>query len=219
MPQLFKPSTNTLARVSLFGALGAVAFLLWLLAAFAGSGWITRENVPRTQPVAFSHEHHVGADGIDCRYCHTSVERSAFAGIPPARTCMNCHAQIWATSPALAPVRESMRTDRPIRWTRVHDLPDFVYFHHGIHVQKGIGCSTCHGRVDRMPLTMQVVSLQMRWCLDCHRRPERWVRPRAEVFSMEWQPPPEQAALGRKLVAQYGIAGSALLTSCDVCHR
>lgn len=218
MPQLFKASTNTLARVSLFGALLAVALLLWLLAAFAGSPWVTRATVPRAQPVEFSHQHHVGANGIDCRYCHTSVERSRFAGVPPTRTCMNCHSQIWATSPALAGVRESFRTDRPIPWIRVHDLPDFVYFHHGIHVQKGIGCSTCHGRVDWMPLTMQVVSLQMRWCLDCHRRPENWIRPRAEVFSMDWEPS-DQAALGPKLVRQYGVAGPELLTSCDVCHR
>jgi hypothetical protein len=161
----------------------------------------------------------VSDDGIDCRYCHTSVEKSSFAGIPSTKICMNCHSQIWAGSPMLEPVRESFRSGRSLEWTRVHNLPGFVYFDHGIHVNKGVGCSTCHGRVDRMPLTWRENSLYMEWCLECHREPERFVRPRAEVFNMDWQPPQnktDRLALGRKLVQEYGIQK---LTSCSVCHR
>jgi hypothetical protein len=154
--------------------------------------------------------------GIDCRYCHTFVEEAAVAGLPPTKTCMNCHAQIWAESPMLEPVRASWRTDTSLAWVRVHDLPDFVYFDHSIHVQKGIGCVTCHGRVDEMPLMWRQHSLLMEWCLECHRAPERFVRPRAFVFSMDWQPAEDQLTLGRKLVQDYHIAK---LTSCSVCHR
>jgi hypothetical protein len=158
----------------------------------------------------------VSDDGIDCRYCHTSVEDSSFAGIPSTKICMNCHTQIWADSPILEPVRESFRTGSSIEWTRVHNLPGFVYFDHSIHVKKGIGCATCHGRVDQMPLMWREHSLYMEWCLECHRAPERFVRPRAEVFNMEWRPPENQLALGRKLVQEYGIES---LTSCSTCHR
>ena len=158
----------------------------------------------------------MGDVGIDCRYCHTSVEVSPFAGIPPVRTCMNCHSQLFTDSPMLGPVREAFRTGEPLRWTRVNDLPDFVYFNHSIHISKGIGCSTCHGRVDRMPLTWQQSPLHMEWCLNCHRHPERYVRPKEQVFSMEWQPPDDQIEMGRKLVKEYGIYSP---TDCVVCHR
>jgi hypothetical protein len=170
----------------------------------------------RQQPIQFSHEHHVGGLGIDCRYCHTSVEVSAFAGLPATETCMHCHAYIWTESPFLAPVRDSFRTGQSIAWTRVHDLPDFVYFNHSIHVHKGIGCVTCHGRVDRMPLLAKAQSLQMEWCLECHRAPERFVRPREFVFRMDWQPQEDQLTLGRRLVQDYNIAR---LTTCSTCHR
>jgi Cytochrome c7 and related cytochrome c len=216
MSQIFHRSTNTFSKVSIFGAVFFLAFLLWLFGALSRSSWATQAGVAREQPVPFSHAHHVGDEGIDCRYCHTSVETSAFANIPPTKTCMNCHSQIWNTSPALEPVRESFRTDRSIGWTRVHDLPDFVYFNHSIHVNKGVGCETCHGRVDKMPLTWQHASLQMEWCLDCHRHPERYVRPREEVFRMGYAPPVDQAELGRRLVAEYKIQS---LTSCSTCHR
>ena len=217
--QIFHRSTNTISRVSLFGAVFFLAFLGWLFGAIQRSAYVTQEGVAREQPVQFSHQHHVGAIGIDCRYCHTTVETSAFAGIPPTKTCMNCHSQIWATSPILEPVRESFRTDKSLEWTRVHDLPDFAYFNHSIHVAKGVGCETCHGRVDRMPLMWQASSLQMEWCLDCHREPERFVRPREEVFTMGWVPPKDQLELGRELVAKYGIRTSFQLTSCSMCHR
>ena len=146
MAQIFHRSTNTLSKLSIFGALFFLVAVLWLLAEINRSSYVTEAGVVREQPVPFSHKHHVSGIGIDCRYCHTSVEKAAFAGIPPTKTCMNCHSQIWADSPMLEPVRQSLRTGRPIEWIRVHDLPDFVYFDHSIHVNKGIGCVTCHGR-------------------------------------------------------------------------
>ena len=219
MGQIFHRSTNFLARVTIFGAVFFIAALLWLIGGYNRSTYNTQANVPREQPVQFSHKHHVGDEGIDCRYCHTSVETAAFAGIPPTKTCMNCHSQIFANSPYLEPVRESWRTDKPIKWARVHDLPDFVYFNHSIHVKKGVGCATCHGRVDQMPLTYQAQSLQMEWCLECHRNPARFVRPREKVFDMEWQYPSNQAEEGAKLVQEYRIRAPNFMTSCNTCHR
>ncbi len=218
MPQVFHRSTNTFSRLSIFGAMFVVAALAWGLALINRSSYVTRAGVARQQPVPFSHRHHAGELGIDCRYCHTSVEQAAVAGIPPTKTCMNCHSQIWVDSPTLEPVRASFRTDRSIDWIKVHDLPDFVYFNHSIHVQQGIGCVSCHGRVDRMNLTWQESSLYMEWCLDCHRHPEQFVRPREQVFNMEWRPPVDQLTLGRQLVQQYHIQVQQL-TNCSVCHR
>ncbi len=216
MPQIFHRSTNTFSKLSIFGAVFIIAAIAAVLTAINRSGYVTEAGVSREQPVPFSHRHHVGGMRIDCRYCHTSVENAAFANIPPTKTCINCHSQIWANSPTLEPVRESFRTEKSIQWTRVHDLPDFAYFNHSIHVNKGIGCSTCHGPVDNMPLVWQEKSLQMEWCLECHRHPESYVRPREEVFNMEYQPPADQVALGSKLVKQYKIQN---LTSCSTCHR
>ncbi len=216
MSQIFHHSTNTLSRLSIFGGIFIVAFLVWAWAELNASTYATRAKVPVEQPVPFSHEHHVGGLGIDCRYCHTTVENSSFANIPPTKTCMNCHSQIWSTAPMLEPVRESFRTDKSIRWIRVHDLPDYVYFNHSIHVAKGVGCTTCHGQVNKMPLMWQESSLQMTWCLECHRHPERFVRPRSEVFSVTYTPPADQLELGRKLVKEYHIQS---LTSCSTCHR
>lgn len=219
MPQIFHRSTNTISRFSIFGALFLLLGLLWVIAAINRSSYVTEQDVTREQPVPFSHEHHVAGLGIDCRYCHTSVETSAFAGIPATSICMNCHSQIWSASDVLKPVRDSFQNGTPIRWTRVHNLPDFTYFNHAIHVQKGVGCSTCHGAVDRMPLMRQEHSLQMEWCLGCHRQPEQFLRPREEVFNMSWQPTGEQLALGRKLMKEYSIKSPAVLTSCSTCHR
>jgi hypothetical protein len=219
MAQIFHRSTNTISRVSIFGAVFFVAGLLWLIAQISRSAYVTTADVVREQPIPFSHQHHVGGLGIDCRYCHTSVEKSSFAGIPPTQICMNCHSQIWSEAEMLRPVRESFRTATPIRWTRVHNLPDFTYFNHGIHVSKGVGCVTCHGRVDQMPLMRQSATLQMEWCLECHRKPARFLRPRAFIFSMDWQPRPEDADLGRRLMQQYQIKSPELLTSCSTCHR
>jgi hypothetical protein len=216
MAQLFHPSTNTLAKVSILGALIIGGGLGAVVTEISSSPYVTRAQDAREQPVPFSHKHHVSGLGIDCRYCHTSVETSAFAGIPPTKTCMTCHSQIWVDSPMLAPVRESYRTNTSLEWTRIHDLPDFVYFNHSIHVAKGIGCDTCHGPVDQMPLTWKEETLQMGWCLECHRAPEEFVRPREEVFNYDYVPPADQLALGRKLVQEYDIQK---LDNCSVCHR
>ncbi len=216
MSQIFHRSANTISRVSIFGAVFLVAGALGLAAQIGRSPWMTEARVAREQPIQFSHERHVAGNGIDCRYCHTSVEQAAVAGVPPTKTCMNCHSQVFSNSPFLEPVRASFDTDHPLRWTRVHDVPDFVYFDHSIHVNKGVGCTTCHGQVDRMPLIWQEHSLQMEWCLDCHRSPERFVRPREAVFRVDYQPPPNQLELGSRLVEEYGIQK---LTSCTTCHR
>ena len=205
MAQIFHRSTNTISRVSVFGGIGFIVVLVGTLAAINRSSYVTEVGVARSQPVQFSHKHHVSDDGIDCRYCHTSVEESSFAGIPSTKICMNCHTQIWAESPILEPVRESFRTGKSLEWTRVHNLPGFVYFDHSIHVHKGVGCTTCHGRVDQMPLMWRENTLYMEWCLECHRNPERFVRPRQQIFNMDWQPPADQIALGQKLVHDYKI--------------
>jgi hypothetical protein len=216
MSQIFHHSTNTLSRLSIFGALFLAAGTLWLILEINRSPYVTQSGVAREQPVPFSHAHHVAGMGIDCRYCHASVETSATAGIPPTKTCMNCHSQIWNQSPMLEPVRESFRTDRSIEWVRVHDLPDFAYFQHASHVNKGIGCSTCHGRVDRMPLMAQAASLQMEWCLECHRNPAKYVRPQDQVFNIAYEAPDNQLELGGELVKKYALKPS---TSCSTCHR
>ena len=156
----------------------------------------------------FSHKHHSGELGIDCRYCHQQVEYLASAGIPPTWTCMTCHSQIWTGAQMLAPVRDSLANDTPLHWTRVNRLPDYVYYNHSIHISKGIGCSSCHGAVD-----------QMEFCINCHRNPAANVRPKAEIWNMEWTPPDNQAALGAKLVADYHIKGAQILTDCSICHR
>jgi hypothetical protein len=216
MAQIFHPSTNTLSRLSIFGAIFILAILGWIVAVLYRSPYLTGVGFAREQPVPFSHKHHVSGIGIDCRYCHVFVEESAVAGIPPTKICMNCHAQIWSTSPMLEPVRKSFRSNQSIAWVRVHDLPDFVYFDHSIHVNKGVGCVTCHGRVDEMPLMWKTKSLLMEWCLECHREPERFVRPREHVFDLAWEPTEDQLTLGRKLVKAYDITSK---TSCSVCHR
>lgn len=216
MPQIFHRSANTLSKVSLAGILLLVGGLIGLAMLLGRSSYVTRAQEYVEQPVQFSHLHHVLDDGIDCRYCHTSVETSPFAGIPPTKTCMNCHSQIWQSAPILEPVRASFREDKPMTWVRVHDLPDFVYFNHSIHVKKGMGCETCHGRIDQMPLTKQQNSLQMEWCTNCHRNPQDYVRPREEVFTMGYRPREDQATLGPKLVKEYNIKPS---TDCSTCHR
>jgi len=216
MPQIFHRSANTLSKLSLAGLLIVVGSLIFTAILVARSNYVTRAHEFVEQPVQFSHRHHVKDDGIDCRYCHTSVETSPFAGIPPTKTCMNCHSQIWNQAPILEPIRASFREDKPVRWVRVHDLPDFVYFNHSIHVKKGMGCETCHGRIDDMPLTLQENTLQMEWCINCHRNPANYVRPRAEIYTMGYKPPVPQSVMGPQLVKEYGIRGN---TSCSTCHR
>lgn len=239
MPQIFHPSMNTFSRVTIFGAVFILAAVGYLAAVVVRSPYVTQAGVVQVQPVPFSHKHHVADDGLDCRYCHTSVETSSSAGMPSTKTCMGCHWQLFADSPMLAPVRESFRTGRPLRWTRVHDLPDYAYFDHSIHVHKGIGCASCHGRVDEMPLMWRSESLLMEWCVNCHRHPAQHVRPREFVFRMESleqlarthlfedylrnnqpqldpQDPNLLFHLRATLVRQYGIREK---TNCSYCHR
>ena len=246
--QIFHRSANSLAKVSIFGGvflLGLVAVVVYTL--MGTSGYLTGQYVVKRQPVPFSHEHHTRGLGIDCRYCHTSVERSAFAGLPPTETCMNCHRQIWTNAELLEPIRASYRDNVPVQWNRVHDLPDFVYFNHSVHIAKGIGCYSCHGKVNRMPLMFQNASLQMQWCLDCHRNPAQNVRPREEVFNLDWEAGRPATYSNRAVNARFlGVSEDKLkeagwspsaadvrrmqanlakdyklqsLTSCSTCHR
>jgi hypothetical protein len=249
MAQIFHPSANTLARVSILGgafaALGAVAVTYMVIQ----SPYQTNVNVVRDQPIPFSHEHHVNGLGIDCRYCHGSVEESYFAGMPPTYTCMSCHSQVWTDAPMLAPVRESLALEKPIEWNRVHDVPDYAYFNHSIHVKKGVGCYSCHGQVDQMPLAWKEESMTMGWCLECHRNPEKHLRPREEIYNLNWSVDADQQAvrdfvqreadpetyqgltadeyvsqeeLGYLLAAMYEVptlGHDTPMTNCAVCHR
>ncbi|MEW5853021.1 MAG: cytochrome c3 family protein [Myxococcota bacterium] len=170
------------------------------------------------QPVEFSHKLHAGDLGMDCRYCHNTVERAHMAAVPPTATCMNCHAKVRADSPRLQMVRDSYANDTAIPWVRVHNVPDYAYFDHSAHLAAGVGCSTCHGRVDQMPRVTQVQPLSMGWCLDCHRDPAPVLRKQADLTNMAWQPPtnvppnpePTQLDTGRKLAPP---------KHCSGCHR
>ena len=222
MAQLFSPRANIHSRVIIFGTVAFVCGLGWATSAIYWSPYTTYVNVAFEQPVPFSHKHHVSEDGIDCRYCHTSVEKSAFAGMPSTETCMTCHSQIWTDAEMLAPVRTSLATNMPLKWNRVHDLPDYVYFNHSVHVTKGIGCSTCHGRVDQMPLIRKTQTLYMKWCLDCHRDPKQYIRPRDKIYDMTWSSPSgaeDREVEAVKLVTQYHVDTSGRLSNCGICHR
>ena len=219
MSQLFHRHSNIYSRLSILAVAAFAALLGGTVGMLNLSGYNTNQDVFVEQPIQFSHAHHVGGMGIDCRYCHTSVEEAAFAGIPPTKTCMNCHSQIWSTAPILEPVRASFRDNVPLQWNRVHDLPDFVYFNHSIHVAKGVGCATCHGPVDRMPLMYQAAPLTMSWCLDCHRDPAPNLRPREQIYNMAWNKPADDPGLAARLATEYKIASVEQLTSCSTCHR
>jgi hypothetical protein len=217
MIQIFPRWFDTIARAVVVGGAFLVPAAALAIGVFYRSDYVTGAHAAAEQPVPFSHAHHVGQLGIDCRYCHASAESSGFAGMPATETCMNCHQQIWAGSDTLGPVRESWTTDTPLRWKRVHNLPGYVYFDHSAHVAKGVGCVECHGRVDTMPLTWQEKPLTMGWCLDCHRDPAPRIRPRAEVFNMMWERGANES--GAALAAKYRIDGARELTSCSTCHR
>ncbi|HET7662724.1 MAG TPA: cytochrome c3 family protein [Rhodanobacteraceae bacterium] len=215
MSQLFPSTFGFYVRLALIAVVVIVTagFLAW-------RGLTDAPNVlnePIEQPVPFSHKHHVGDDGIACRYCHTSVETSKFAGIPPIQTCMTCHSQLYTNQPVLAPLVASWTSGKPLHWNRVNRVPDFVFFNHSIHIAKGVGCVSCHGRIDKMPLTRRAAPLSMEWCLSCHRNPEKHLRPRAVVFDMQWKAKNQQA-LGKRLVREYHI-DKAKLTECSTCHR
>jgi hypothetical protein len=218
MAQVFRPRANKIARASI-----GIVVLSFVVAGYGmwtvwWSPWTTRQYVSLDQPVPFSHQHHVSGLGIDCRYCHTTVEHSSSAGMPSTETCMTCHSQLWTEAPLLEPVRESWITGKPIEWNRVHDLPAFVFFNHGIHVQKGIGCSTCHGPVDQMPLVYQQNTLWMKWCIDCHKDPAAQIRPKSDVFNMAYTPPRDRKESGRNLVKEYHVH-TEQLRDCSMCHR
>jgi hypothetical protein len=217
MAQLFPRAANQIAKASVVvgGVTGTLGLGL-LLFVIPRSGYVTGQKEAREQPVPFYHMHHVGGMGIDCRYCHTSVDKSATAGIPPTKTCMNCHSQIFRDSPTLEPVRASWRNGTSIEWVKVYDLPDFVYFNHSAHVSKGVGCSTCHGRIDRMAYVVQEKSLLMEWCLDCHRQPEKYLRPKKEVYNPAYEAPANQLELGRRLATDYDVKPQV---TCSTCHR
>lgn len=218
MAQIFHPSMRVVSRASIIASLIVIGFIGWVGWDWYRSGYFTGVNVPVEQPVPFSHEHHVNGLGISCGYCHTSVEKAAFAGIPPTHTCMTCHSQIWTGAPMLEPVRASYRTQKPLEWVRVHDLPDFAYFNHSIHVNKGMACQVCHGDVNIMPLTWKSSTLQMAWCLDCHRAPEKYIRPIDEIYNFDYKPPADQIAFGKELVKKYNVQVKQL-TDCSICHR
>jgi hypothetical protein len=218
MAQLFRPGANSVALVTIAAVLAAPFAAIGLTYAWWQSPYATGQYVTPRQPVPFSHEHHVGRLGLDCRYCHTSVEKAAFAGLPPTHTCMTCHSQIWTDAPVLQPVRDSLARNEPLHWVRVNRVPDYVYFDHSVHVENGVGCTTCHGPIGAMPLTYRAEPLTMGWCLSCHRHPESYLRPRESVFDPEWTPPPDQEAKGTHLIASYLIRTQGL-TDCSRCHR
>jgi Cytochrome c7 and related cytochrome c len=217
MPRVFGPKFNLIAQVSLIAVILGAGMALWAMDTIQKSPYVTEVEWIPSQPVPFTHQHHVTGLGIDCRYCHTSVEKSHFAGVPPTSTCMNCHSQIWTDAPMLEPVRESYRTGKPIEWTRVHDLPDFVYFNHSIHVAKGVGCTTCHGPIGDMPLTWKANDLYMSWCLNCHKHPEGYLREdKKDVYNSRWESPANQSKLGPELKAQRQVDVNI---HCSTCHR
>jgi hypothetical protein len=219
MAQLFHRSANNIAKASIVTAMLLAGVAFYVYTQVARSSYLTGRYLEKQQPIQFSHKHHVGDDGIDCRYCHTSVETSAVAGIPPTQTCMNCHSQIWADSPYLEPVRASFRDNKPIEWERVHDLPEFAYFNHSIHVSKGVGCSSCHGDVASMPAVYQENTLQMEWCLSCHREPEKYIRPLDQITNTKWSDGDLSPEEREQLKADYHIRSKEMLTSCSTCHR
>ncbi|MCW5935460.1 MAG: cytochrome c3 family protein [Fimbriimonadia bacterium] len=242
MPQVFKKYHNTVARVTIFGGLFGLVGLVLTASNVSRSSYVTKAMVPLDQPVPFSHKHHYEELGIDCRYCHWSVEKSAHAGVPSTEVCMSCHSQVWTNSPLLEPMRSSMASGVPVAWNKVNDLPDFVYFNHSIHINKGIGCNSCHSGIEKMHLTYKSQAFSMAWCLDCHRKPEANIRPQGEVFNMYYKPPKNQeeveammkahgltlkpgeemptnsAEFGKFLVKRYNIHVEQL-DNCSVCHR
>jgi len=217
MAQIFSRAYNTIAPAVLVGAVLLLSLLGVCVYAVIWSPYQTQVKVPVSQQVPFSHQHHVGGLGIDCRYCHTGVEKSAFAGLPPTHTCMTCHSQLWTEAPLLAPVRESLITGTPLRWKRINNVPDYVYFDHHIHVQKGVGCVSCHGRVDEMPLLWKSETLYMKWCLECHRQPETALRKPSQVFDMASPDPTQQE--GKQRIREQDVRPARFLVDCSNCHR
>jgi hypothetical protein len=214
----FPKWTNAIKPIGAAIAVGVPLYVV-LLVAYGASPRTTDVGYMPTQPVEYSHAMHVGKLGMDCRYCHNTVEEAAHAAIPPTQTCMNCHTNILPNSPKLLPVRESYATGQPIPWVRVHDLPDFVYFNHSAHVRRGVGCVECHGRIDKMERVYQAKMLSMGWCLDCHRNPGPRLRPADQITNMAWVPGEDPNVLGQRLMKQYNIRDEQYMTNCSICHR
>jgi len=217
MAAIFGPRANLLMNSALVGGSGLAVFLALLVWGVPVMNYNSQVGLIPPQPVPFSHKHHVSGLGLDCRYCHTSVETAQNAGMPPTETCMTCHSQIWTNAAMLAPVRQSLAEGTPLRWQRVYTLPDYVYFDHSIHIAKGVGCTECHGPVGDMPMTWKSTDLYMSWCLKCHRDPAPHLRPHEAVFDPHWQRTPDTPS-GEQLMKQYHIHPSTL-TDCSVCHR
>jgi hypothetical protein len=222
MPQIFTASGDTRLRAGLIMVLFVFVGSMVFFAGFMESTYQTHVGWVRDQPVPFSHLHHVGGLGVDCRYCHVSVETGAQASLPTTHVCMTCHSQLWTGASMLAPVRASLANGRPLEWQRVARLPDYVYFNHSIHISRGVPCETCHGRVDRMPLMARAEPFTMQFCLDCHRDPGPHLRPRDQVTRMDWSDwdrhSEAHAQFGRQMMQRYGIE-PAKLTDCSICHR
>lgn len=213
---IFRPKHNTLARLSLVVLAAGGAGTIGGLLIWARTPTARGMEQPVEQPLQFDHRHHTRDEGIDCRYCHNTVEKSAFAGIPPTQLCLNCHSQVWNKSPLLEPVRQSFIENKPMVWNRVYKVPEFVYFNHAIHVNKGVGCVTCHGRVDQMAAVEKASSLTMSWCLDCHRNPTKNIRPVEEVTNMTWKPEGDPVEATRVFAEKNEVHTR---TSCTTCHR
>jgi hypothetical protein len=216
MAALFPRWSNTAVKVLVIAALGGGAAAVVAPMIWVRTPWVRHQNEPIDQPLQFDHRHHTQDDGIHCVYCHTSVYRAASAGIPSTDKCMGCHSQIWSRSPMLDPLRRAYFSGMPVPWNRVHDLPDFVYFNHSIHVNKGVGCSTCHGRVDSMAQVYQVAPLTMGWCLSCHRAPEAHLRPPSRITDMRFQPGDQPESRRAELAAELGVVSNQ---DCSACHR
>jgi hypothetical protein len=220
LAQIFSPSADTWLRTLLAGAVAILAGATFVVGGYARSTYQNQVGWVQDQPVPFSHRHHAGELGIDCRYCHSGVETGAVAGLPPTHTCMTCHSQLWTGAAALAPVRRSYATGTPIRWQRVAQLPDYVYFDHHVHVRSGVACVACHGRIDQMPLTWRAEPFTMRFCLQCHRSEDHRLRPPAMVTRMDW------SRFGSEQLEAYSLDAAAhrgidrkRLVNCETCHR
>jgi hypothetical protein len=219
MPPIFPPRSNTFARASIVVGLLVLALLVGLLVWWLHSPTFNMVGVTVPQPVPFPHSFHISIVGLDCRYCHDSVEKSSFAGMPPTETCMSCHSQVALNNAKLQPVRDSWATGQPIQWNRVNKVPDYVYFDHHIHIAKGVGCESCHGRVDQMGTDVKANTFYMAWCLDCHRNPEKFVRPLDQVYSMGYKPAGDQKTIGLQLIKENNIKPAFELMNCSTCHR
>ncbi len=219
MHQLFPPSSNFISKISILAGVIILAAVTAGLVWYGHSPTFTKVGVQIPQPVPFPHKLHIVSLGLNCRYCHAGVDQSSFADLPPAETCMTCHSQIAVNDPILQPIRDSYNNGTPLVWNRVNRLPDYVYFNHQIHIDKGVGCETCHGRMDKETTAVRAVYFYMDTCLNCHRDPSKFLRPQANIYDMGYKPSESQAVLGAQLMKEYNIMPASQLTNCSICHR